>query len=134
MGTSYEDARLRRVRVGPETTFGIDQGTTTMVDTPAIEGTVQSAPLQQQLDPQPLQQYLDGRASEVLGIKSSTLKFSTQLASHGLSIDGTVANANLPVPSGTGQQWWMANLMSTACLGGWQVESAALAAQTKVAS
>lgn len=136
MGTSIEDVRIRRGRVGREASFGVDgtSGGVTYADCPTIEGTFQGARNNPGLDPMPLQQRLDSKAKNVLGIKSSTAKFGLQLASHGLSLDGSTAAAALPVTNGTGVLWYMATLLADGCMGGYNVEAGGLGAQTKVVS
>lgn len=136
MGTSIEDVRLRRGRVGREATFGTDGtgGAVTFADCPTIEGTFQGSRNHAPLDPQPLQQRLDGKAKNVLGIKSSAVKLGLCLASHGLSLDGSQAAAALPVTNGTGVLWYLATLLADGAMGGYNVEAGGLGAQTKVAS
>lgn len=139
MGTSYEDIKLRRARVFVEpagaATFAVnDTGTASdFADVPLIEGSIQPKRDQQHLNPASIQQYMDGRESEVLGIKSCSLTFAALLASHGLDLDGTTTAANCPVLSGTGLVWPLARVLAT-IMGGYNVEAGGLGAQTKAVS
>lgn len=135
MGTSYESSLLRRLRVALEApgSFAVDQTGTAanFDDVPFTEDTWSPSHDQEQLYPQTVQQTMDQYEKEVLGRKSTKVRFSTALAGSGILQDGSQAAAALPVPTGTGVKWWLAKMWA-AIMGGYAQEAGGLGATTQV--
>jgi hypothetical protein len=108
---TIEDIRLGRLRVAVESTranFAVSQVSSpaNFLDMPYVEGTVQPQKMQDNLDPQSTQGYLDQYELDVLGKRSATLALTTHLSGSGVELNGTVA----PLTAST---WWMARILQT---------------------
>ena len=86
---------IGRVRLAVEGSFGTSETGSlgNFIDLPCIEGTVQLAALQEHLEPGVINQHVhDYHNSDlVLGLKSSTLNFSTHLPGTGAPVTGGVS-------------------------------------------
>lgn len=87
---------LGRVRIAVEASFGTSETGSlgNFIDLPCQEGSVQMAALQEHLDPAVIQQHVhDWHNSDlVLGLKSSTLNFTTHLPGSGAPSTGAPAS------------------------------------------
>jgi len=96
---SIESYQLGRVRVAtePAGSFGVDiwaagAGAASFLDVPLSEGSAQLTLTQNMLPPKPLQQYLDGKAQDVLGMKAASLQFSMELHATGVAANAATAS------------------------------------------
>lgn len=88
---SIEISSVQRLRVYVESTFGSDatMSINDFVDVPANEGSIQATVTTDELDPmQTVQSRFEGR-EKVLGKRSATLQFSTNLAPTGTTADAS---------------------------------------------
>lgn len=141
MGTAKEDIRLRRARqyVEPAGSYAVDDTTnlsTDFLDLAITEGTVQPTRDVVKLNPNTLKQTKDQRDVQIQGIRTPRLNLTGILASFGTvggvaGLDGTQIAANVPVISGTGTKYPLAQMLA-ALLGGFASEAGGLGAQTKV--